>query len=330
MTPTRLAAPRPLFLVLALTLALAAAGASVAQTLDPLLLGGRHQLEAGTRHDGAVTALGAAVTIQPGARLNGSISVVGGRLVLRGRVSGPVHAYGASVRLEDGAVVDGPLTLAFSELERTPGAQVQGPVQRDAGLPVSVGRPLNWDGAWEGPWGTPGRAFDRGFGRGRVEPFVVFVQGLLLAGAAFLLARLAPHRLDGIGATLVARPGPSLLTGLVAVVVTVLAAAMLAITLIGIPAALLLALIAWLATVFGLIAASDLLGSRLWPDAHDRGASAALGGFLVAVAWAALGALPVLGGLAQAAVALTVLGAVVRSRVGEGPRAGTDATATTS
>lgn len=318
MTPTRHATTRFRPLVLALTFALVVAGAGAAQALDPLLLGGRHELDAGARHDGAVTAMGAAVTIQPGARLNGSLSVVGGRLVLRGRVSGPVHAYGSSVRLEDGAVVDGPLTLAWSELERMPGAQVQGPVRRDAGLPLSVGRPVSWDGPWEEPWGAPGRAVGRGFGRGGVDPFVVFVQGLLLAGVAFLLARLAPHRLDGIGATLFARPGPSLLTGLVAVVVTVVAAAMLAITLIGIPAALLLALIAWLATVLGLIALSDRLGSRLWPDTHDRGASAALGGFLVAVGWAALGALPVLGGLAQAALGLTVLGAVVRSRVGEG------------
>lgn len=310
---------RPLTLLLVLT-----AGAAFAQ-VEPLLLGGTHRLEAGDSHPGSLTAIASELTIEEGARVDGSLTIVGGLLDLDGAVAGTVHGYGATVALGDTADIGGGLELTASELTRADGSTVRGTIRREEGWPIGVGAPRGLERLvgpgrtvpWSlpvGPWGAEGLAL------------AVLLQAGLLALAAFVVARLAPHRLDRIGAVAVRHPLPSGLSGLLWGVVSAVAAAVLAITLIGIPIALLVGLLVWAATVLGLVALSDRLGDRVWPEGQDRGGRAALGGFLLGLMWAALAVTPGLAAPIRTVVGLVALGAVVRSRVGEPPAPATAGT----
>jgi hypothetical protein len=297
-------------------LALAMSGVAIA-ALEPLLLGGRHQLAAGETHPGSLTAVAGVLRVDDGARIDGSLTVVGGRLELDGAVGGTVHAYGATVRLGDGAVVDGGLELTASELERAPGAIVRGSVRRDEDWPVRFGAPQEVE-RWLGsgrtmPWAVPlGPLGPQGFA------FSVLIQAGLLALAAFVLARLVPQRLRRIADDATGQPLAAGLHGLLAAVVAAVVAAAFAITLIGIPLAMLVGLAAWAAGALGLAALSDRLGERVGPQGGDRGARAALGGFLVGVGWAAAGAVPILGAPLRTVVGVVAFGAVVRTRAGGG------------
>jgi|GEM_PF-983073 len=300
------------------TLSLALLGFVATAALEPLLLGGRHELASGETHDGTVTVIAGDVTIASGARLDGALTLVGGRLTLGGTVDGTVHAYGAAVELRDGSRVDGTLELTASELTRGPGSVVTGAVRRDVERSFDVRLPPALERAVPPgrtlPWAVPTGSRSADF----LAIWVVLQAGFM-ALLAFVLARLAPFRLDRIGNAVTGDPVRAGLSGLLAAVVTALAAALLAVTLIGIPVAMLVALAAWLATVLGLVAVADRLGERVWPEGRDRGGRAALGGFLLGLGWAALSFVPVLGGPVRSVAGLVAFGAVVRTRVGEGP-----------
>jgi len=300
------------------TLSLALLGFVATAALEPLLLGGRHELAAGQTHDGTVTVIAGDLMIAPSARLDGALTLIGGRLELSGTVDGTVHAYGATVELRDGSRVDGSLELTASELTRDAGSVVAGTVRRDADWRVDIDVPRSWERALPRgrtlPWTVPTAAVGTD-----LQAAWIVLQAGLMALLAFVLARLVPFRLDRIGNAVTADPVRAGLSGLLAAVVTVLAAAFLAVTLIGIPVAMLVALAAWLATLLGLAAMADRLGQRVWPEGRDRGGRAALGGFLLGLGWAALVFVPSLGGPLRSIAGLVAFGAVVRTRVGEGP-----------
>jgi hypothetical protein len=317
MTAPRRRSPARLRLAAVVTLALLTCGAASAQ-IEPLLLGGSHRLEAGQTHSGSLTAVASELAVAADARVDGSLTFVGGRLELDGAVAGTVHGYGATIVLAETARIGGGLELTASELVRADGAVVGGEIRREESWPIGVGAP---------------RGLERFVGPGRTVPwslpvgpwgadwfvFSVLLQGALLALAAFVIARLAPHRLNRIAAVAVDHPLPSGLSGLLWGVVSAVVAVFFAITIIGIPLALLVGLVVWAATVLGLIALSDRLGDRLWPEGEDRGGRAALGGFLLGLLWAALAVTPGLAAPIRTVVGLVALGAVVRSRVGEPP-----------
>jgi hypothetical protein len=297
------------------------AGTALAQ-VDPLLLGGSHRLAAGTSQPGSLTAVASELRIDTDARVNGSLTVVGGRLELDGAVAGTVHGYGATVVLGETAEIGGGLQLTASDLVRAEGAVVRGGVRREQDWPIGIGTPRGLE-RFVGPDRTVPLGLPVGPLGGDALALTVLLQAGLLALAAFVVARLAPQRLDRIADAAVDQPLPSGLSGLLAGVVAAVAAALLAITLIGIPLALLVGLVAWAATVLGLIALSDRLGERLWAEARDRGGRAALGGFVLGLVWAALSVTPGLAAPIRTVVGLVALGAVVRSRVGEPPAAAT-------
>ncbi|MDZ7706694.1 MAG: polymer-forming cytoskeletal protein [Trueperaceae bacterium] len=309
----------PRYVRVFLTLSLASLCLVATASLEPLLLGGRHELAAAETHDGTVTVIAGDLTIAAGARLDGALTLIGGRLALLGTVDGTVHAYGATVELRDGSRIGGSLELTASELVRDGGSVVTGAVHRDADWRVDIDVPRDWERALPRgrtlPWTVPTAAVGTD-----LQAFWIVLQAGLMALLAFVLARLAPFRLDRIGDAVVGDPVRAGLSGLLAAVVTALAAALLAVTLIGIPVAMLVALAAWLATLLGLAAMADRLGQRTWPEGRDRGARAALGGFLLGLGWAALAFVPILGGPVRSVAGLVALGAVVRTRVGEGSR----------
>lgn len=293
---------RPLALLILLL-----AGASLA-ALEPFALGGRHLLEAGERHAGSVVLVGGDMTIAPGARVDGSVTVIGGELDLGGSVGGTVHAYGSSVRLRTSAVIEGSLEAVASDVERSPSAIIRGGLHGDRFTPMRADVMRRWTVTTErfGGVGLGGTGF----------ALSVALQAGLMALLTFAVASVAPERLSRIADDLSEAPVAAGVSGLVAMVITVVTAVIAAVTLIGIPVALLIGLAAWLAVLIGLTALADWVGHTVWREGDTRGARAALGGFLVGLGWAALALVPVLSGPIQAVVSLVAFGAVVRTRGG--------------
>lgn len=297
---------RPLWRGLALLALLAATGTALA-ALEPFSLGGRHLLPAGELYTGSVTLIGGELTIAEGARVEGAVTLLGGRLRLDGTVAGTVHAYGASVSLGERSVVEGSIAALAADVERAPGAVVRGRIERDRVASVSIAELRGWTAS---------------LGRFGGEAFAlsVLVQAGLLALLAFVLAPLMPSRLERIAGDAVDAPVAAGVSGLVAAVVAVVAIVVSAVTLIGIPLAVLIGVLVGLAVLLGLVALAQRVGDVTWRDGASAGARAALGGFLVGLGWAALGAVPLIGGPVRSVVGVVMLGAVVRSRGGgQGP-----------
>ncbi|MFC5971761.1 polymer-forming cytoskeletal protein [Halomarina salina] len=232
--------------------------------------------------NGDVNVGAGTVELAEGAVVDGSLNAGAGDVVIAGTVRGDANVGGDTVRLLDTAVVGGDLSYD-GELVRADGAVVAGTVTAtDGGVgPVDFG-PL-----------AP------------VFAFYGLLASLLL-GAVLLL--VFPRTADRVSATALAEPFRSGGTGLLTLVGIPLVLVLFAVTIIGIPitivGALLFAVVAWVATVYGRLALGNwLLG---FADVRNRWAGL-LVGFLVVFA---VGYVPVLGGVVDFLVLLLGLGAL--------------------
>lgn len=278
--------------------------------------GGRVILDAPVGHN--LRVAGGQVDLGPMAAVAGNVSVAGGQVSLRGPIKGTLNAAGGRVLIDaavDGDVVStaGHLTLGpnarlagklryrgSDELTRDPAAQVAGAVEYLPlpGRAASAPRDHGWDG----------------HGGQRMVGAGWFWTLGLMAIAAVLVAAL-PVTSQRVAQALRARPGWSLLWGFIALVCIPVAALILAISIVGIPLALLALLLYGVLLLVGYIASgvalgqwalvrfkADALGSRGW-----RVASAAAAVFVLAL----LGSVPFVGGFVALLAVLAGIGAIL-------------------
>jgi cytoskeletal protein CcmA (bactofilin family) len=233
---------------------------------------------------GDVNAAGGTVTIAEGAVVDGSVNAGAGDVVVAGTVAGDANVGGETVRLLDTAEIGGDLTYD-GELVREEGAVVGGSVAvAQSGVEVT---PVDF---------------------GPLAPVVQFY-GLLasLLFAAVLLLVL-PGTADRVAATALAEPLRAGGAGLLTFVAVPLVLVLFAITIVGIPitvvGAVLFAVVAWVATVYGRLALGNWL--LAFADVENRWAGL-LVGFLVLFV---LGFVPLVGGVADVLVLLLGLGAL--------------------
>jgi hypothetical protein len=139
---------------------------------------------------------------------------------------------------------------------------------------------------------------------------LLFLLGLLLLG-------LAPTRFGELKRAIVRAPGRNFAMGFLGLLGALVLMVVLAITLIGIPAALVLGLATYLAYYVGLVAAAAVLGAALPLTAlHDRPVLQLFAGI---AALFVLALVPVVGTLLSVLAALVGLGAVVLTRMGGRP-----------
>lgn len=200
-----------------------------------------------------------------------------------GEVSGDAVAVGADVRVHPGARVNGDAVSLGGQVRVLDGGRIGG-------------QPLALTAAAAPPERAPTRAIGLG----------------LSAGAAGVLAAgLWPGRVDVAAARVRAAPWRSAAVGLLAVIAGPGLAIALALTLVGVPLAVVI--FAALAAAVGLggVAAAAAVGQRLHP-ALSPWSAALLGGLLLLTLWQ----LPYLGVLAVLGIGLAGLGAAVQSRLG--------------
>lgn len=217
----------------------------------------------------------------------------GGDAVIRGTVEGDAVSFGGSVVLEDGADVRGD-TVSF-------GGQIRD--DRSASAPparVTVERRAQPDGVLETVWAWLGET-----ARSAVMHVLLFLLGLLLIG-------VGRERLGAMQVTMIKDGVKTAGAGLLGYVAAVAAIALLALTIIGIPAAVVIGLALPLATYVGLAAAATVLGAVLpipqlqGKEVHQLAAGVAVL-FLASL-------VPFAGGVFTAAVACLGFGALLRTR----------------
>jgi len=236
---------------------------------------------------GNVEATGGNVYLDPGAEVGGTFSAAAGNVLVAGTVGGDAQLAGGSVTLARTADIVGDVTYSVGEDGQftNQGATVGGTITRSEEVPA---------GPVQGPV-VPGWAFD-------VYGFLVN----LLLGAALLAVfpRFSAH----VAERVLDRPVWTGGVGLVAIIAIPVLLVVLVFTIIGIPLAILSAvlfgLLLWVALVYGRFAVGTWLLSLV--DVDNRWAALLVG----LVVFGLVSLVPILGGFVDFLVVLLGLGAM--------------------
>jgi cytoskeletal protein CcmA (bactofilin family) len=243
----------------------------------------------------------------------------GGNLEVHGHVEGDAHAFGGNVILGPDAHVEGDVSSFGGTVERAEGAEVEGSIETFGG--AGIGRMVAGEiknGMREAR--NPDREESRrdGDDGGGLAAFILSFA--VLFGLGFLGQMFFPQRMKQLGEEVRRKPVQTGLTGFVGLLAMIPLTVVLCITIIGIPAALVLWMAAPLAAALGYAAVASELGTRL-PLLRGRKTQAvvlALGLLVLMV----VGAIPVLGAIVSFFIVLMALGAVIRTRFGNTRRSG--------
>ena len=242
-----------------------------------------------TVHD--VTVMGGSVTVH--GTVTGNVTVLGGSASVKkgAHVFGGATAVGGSIDVADGAQIDGDVGVIGGSLDRHKGAKIGGSVHKkdDVRIGASPSSP---------------RSLLREVSDATTRAAMLFVFGAVLFA-------LAGGRMNALRVEAASRPMRSFALGLVGTIVGVIALAIIAITIIGIPVAIVLLLGAVFAAYAGICAVLATVGKALVGHKSDNPHVHLLVGcalFLVS------GALPFVSGLVTAAVVLTGIGVVIATR----------------
>ena len=299
--------------VLVLAAVLLLPGAALAQgpaPQDQIVFGDNYTLAAGE----AVRNLhvfGGNAVLEAGSTVTDHVFVYGGNLNIYGAVAEGLHVYGGNVDLGDSAVIGGDIALAGGNFDRAAGAVVTGNVTRIAGPPFGIRLPEFSTITVPRFWSDAGPLV-----RGGVW---FLVQSFGLAALAVLAILLAPRLTERAGDAAVARPLEAGGLGLLVAIVTPPLLVGFAVTLIGIPITLLLAVAAGVLLVLGWVALGLEVGKRLaqafqlaWPAVLSGG----LGTLLLALVANGIGLVPCVGWIVPVLVGFVGMGGVILSRFG--------------
>lgn len=260
--------------------------AGVVQDGLAMTMNGRIRVD-GTLRGDAVTMNG---DILVGGTVNGSVRTFNGNVTLRrtARIEGDVAAVNGRVDQQSGAVVTGRISQG-SIFRSEPRPQVSPPMR-----PRWRDRLWNWEMPWPG-------SFVRALAAWATVGFIALTA---------LIALLFPAQLGRIADGLSTMPGQSFVAGLAVWIALPVLAVALAISIIGIPALVLLPLMIGLLAIFGFAASSMLLGSRLG-DAIRRQTSPVAGTVIGAIVLGVLALVPGFGWLAILLAVTWGIGGVV-------------------
>jgi cytoskeletal protein CcmA (bactofilin family) len=265
--------------------------------------------------DGNVVVFGGNVELREGGRVRGDVVCLGGAATIDGRIAGSLVVLGGRVDLQSNAVVSGDLFTLGSRVSRAEGATVRG--ERIEGLewdwPQWRGLPERW---WMGePWRWRGDIAVDWFGS--LVRLAVRTLALVALGVALVL--VFPKQTAQVGQTVTQLPVPSAGVGMLTFVVLLVAVPLLVIICIGIPVVVLLAIAFVAAQLLGRTAIGLWVGERLLQALNVSNRQPVLEVAVGVVLIELLTAVPCIGWLLGAVIALAGLGAVVLTRFGTVP-----------
>jgi hypothetical protein len=277
---------------------------------DATIFGGEYVLEDGEHLD-AVLVLGGEVTLEAGSVVEDHITVLGGNVTVAGEVKNDIQVFGGNLDLAATAHVNGDIRMVGGNVSQAEGSEVDGRVHEGFTLPFHINLP-NLPRI-EGPFFITNR-----------DPFTRSVfdsvgKAIGLSFLAMFVILVAPDAARRAGAAAVGRPVEAGGIGLLVAILTPILLIGFAITLIGIPVTILLALLAALLLGFGWVALGVEAGRRLaagleqdWQPVVQAG----IGTFLVAIVAYAMGLTPFIGWIVPILVGFVGMGGVLLSRFG--------------
>lgn len=223
---------------------------------DLYAAGGNLRLEG--EIEGEASVAGGTLQMSPGARIGEDASFAGGTIEIEGAVGGDLHAYGE--RIEINGSVGGDVELAGDDLRLGPGARISGRVVYRGGRTIDV------DPAAEVAGGVAKSRKDeewlRKLGRGAtIVGAATFLLGTLLLGAVLVLGM--PRFSREAAASIRRMPWLVLGLGCAMLIGGPLAIAILVVTLVGIPLALLLAFSYVALLMLGYLIAAIFVGDQV-------------------------------------------------------------------
>jgi hypothetical protein len=276
---------------------------------DQVVIGNTFQLQSGDTLDGNLLIIGGTASTQTGTQVNGDIVLVGGTISLEGELDGDIVAIGGAVLVKETAVVDGSLTMIGANLQRMPGAVINGGVTQQNPDLFRFSVP-------EGDqWGLPFASWKNPLARMLNASLQALGMGIL----AVIIGLLLPKQLKRVSNELTREPlvagGVGLLTIILAPIILVL----LVITILLIPVAVITIIVLSLAILFGLIAVGYEIGERLsgmFKATWHPSIAAGIGTLLLTLVIGFANMIPCVGWLLGLVAGFLGLGAVVISRFG--------------
>jgi cytoskeletal protein CcmA (bactofilin family) len=222
---------------------------------------------------GNLTAMGVSVGLSDAARVDGNARLAGGSVVVEGPVAGALLATGGEVVLD--AEIGGDVRLAAGELRFGPRARIGGRLDyaapEEVAIPASVIDPARVSFTRAGHMDRMadisrdwrGDPFPPRPGAAAVLGFLVVTIGFFVVLGAVALA-LAPARVEAMRREALARPGISILGGVLGLATVLGLVPVAAMTIVGIPllpVVLLAALVLW---TLGYAFAVYVVALRIW------------------------------------------------------------------
>lgn len=262
---------------------------------------------------------GGPVTIEKGSRVDTAVAY-GGPVIIEENavVEGDAVAFGGDVILKKGAVVEGDAVSFGGSVVKGEGTVHGESVSMGgSGFGTTVARGMVKSQRAARVTETQDAADDSrsGFGRGLAGFLLQFA---VFFGLGFVLMMFAPQRMKALEATIKAEPGKNTLAGFLGLLATIPLTVMLAVTLVGIPVAMLMWVALALFVPVGLAVVANAVGARL-PTGNLRKTQA----LVLAVGLLTLllvGRIPVLGHLVMAEAVFISMGAIIRTRFGQNSR----------
>ena len=235
--------------------------------------------------------------------VDGNAVVIGGKLVVNGKVGGDVVNVGQGIELGPNSVVDGNVTGIGGGVIRREGSVVRGEI-----IPIGLSQIPGFSSGipeWIWAYGSDCLMKLRPLSFTVAWPWTVLAAFFFLH---FLVAALLPGASRGVEKAMTSRPGSTVLMAVLAIPLGLFAMMILTITAVG-PVILLAA--GLVAILVGKVAVLQFLGGRL-TSVFGAGRPPALVGFLIgAVLAALLYATPFIGFFVWFALSLWGLGAVL-------------------
>lgn len=247
----------------------------------------------------------------------------GGNLDIYGRVEGDANAFGGNVILHDGASVGGDVSAIGGSVIREDGSAVEGSTESfgGGGIGALVANEVKDSLKQQAPEeasaeevttaSNTSESSERHSGGGLIGFILRFAA---LFGLGFLGQLLFPARMKELSEEIKSQPLKSGVTGLLGLIALVPLTAVLAITIIGIPVAVVMWLVLPVVAAMGLAVLASEIGVKV-PVLRGRKTQAAVLAMGL-LALLTVGAIPGIGPVVLTLATLVAFGAIIRTRFG--------------
>lgn len=291
-------------IVLLIIVILLTAGSSAMAASPRVAFGGTIDIGSDERVLGDVVIFGGEVFVR--GIVDGDVVAVGSRAQVEGSITGDLVIVGGRGRLEPGSQIKGDVTIVQGQFNRSPEASVLGSINQVSAAHIRHVR-------------IPFTVFPR-----HTDLYFNVFSFFFILFVMLLISYFFPGSVKGIASTLKDEWGVSLLIGAAAALLFIPLMLLLAITIVGIPLAILLPVFYWITLLFGQAGIFLILGQWVRKVIRLPGekviSTTILGVLMFYLARIIIRVIPLIGGpiiaMLLILIYLSALGGVLRSRFG--------------